>query len=217
MTQNEKSEFAALLAGVFSLYRQTTSDFIITAFWNSCLRYDIDQVRDALNAHVMDPEGGQFPPKPADIVKQLQGTHGDRALIAWSKAFDAVKGVGPYQSVQFDDGVIHAVIEDMGGWVQLSKLTYDELSYFQKRFCDQYRAHSRRPTVHYPDHLAGITEIENKSAKLPYPPPKPVLIGDPTVAARVALGAYSGRKTGNSGVTALVESIATRIPKPESP
>jgi hypothetical protein len=52
-------------------------------------------------------------PKPADIVRNLQGTASDRSLIAWGKLLEAMRRVGAYRSVAFDDGAIHAAVEDM--------------------------------------------------------------------------------------------------------
>ena len=42
--------------------------------------------------------------------------------------------VGAYQSVAFDDPVIHAVIEDLGGWTKLCRSDLKELSYMEHRF-----------------------------------------------------------------------------------
>lgn len=213
MNPNEKTEFAALLSGVFSLYRQTASDFVITVFWNACQRYDMDQVREAFNIHVMDPDAGQFVPKPADIVKHLQGTHGDRAQVAWGKAFGALQSVGQYNSVQFDDGVIHKVIEDLGGWVEFNKITFEELPYLQKRFCDAYRAQSRSREVTWPSYLCGLAEIANGPHGMSVKPP--VLIGNPAGCARVAQLARSPEKQGPAALQFLIEGVAKRLPAPQ--
>ena len=53
--------------------------------------------------------------------------------------------VGAYRSVAFDDGAIHAAIEDMGGWPAVCRGKADELPFLQKRFTDLHRAYSSRP------------------------------------------------------------------------
>ncbi len=211
MIQQDKPQFIQLLTGIFSLYRQTVSEFMASVFWNACQRYDLDQIREAFNAHVMDSDVGQFPPKPADIVKQLQGTYGDRAMTAWSKFYAAMTSIGPYKSVQFDDGIIHAVVEDLGGWVELAKTSYDELPYLQKRFTDQYRAHSRRPSVRYPHHLCGMIEISNNNHENPRELPPPTIVGNPQIAAAVALGAYNEKPPEVALVTSLITQATKRL------
>ncbi len=56
----------------------------------------------------------------------LGGSTQDAALAAWSKVDRAVREVGPYQSVAFDDALIHRVLFEMGGWIPLGSKTEDE-------------------------------------------------------------------------------------------
>lgn len=194
MRTQDKVKFAELLAGVMAVHSKNVTQMLLDIWWNAMQRYDLDQVREAFNQQTMDPDSGQFCPKPADIVKQLQGTHGDRAMLAWGKVFDAIGCVGPHRSVQFDDAAIHACIDDLGGWIQICKITMDELPFLQKRFCDTYRAYSRRPRHEYPKTLIGLSDLQNASSKVPIEPPPPTLIGDPETARQVALLATGGRK-----------------------
>jgi hypothetical protein len=53
--------------------------------------------------------------KPSDVVRYLEGSTSCQALQAWSKVMQAVKTIDQYDSVVFDDSLIHAVIHDMGG------------------------------------------------------------------------------------------------------
>lgn len=195
MNASDRAEFARLLAGVMAIYQRDVSEFALGVWWNACERYDMDQVRTAFTAHTMDPEVGQFPPKPADIVKQLQGTHGDRALVAWGKTFEAMQVIGSYDSVAFDDGVIHAVVEDLGGWPALCRTNTDELPFVQRRFCDAYRAYSRRPDTKFPPRLVGTIECDNGEKYRHHNPPV-VLIGNRDRAKQVMrVGVASGRQT----------------------
>lgn len=207
MIASDRPQFARLLAGVMAIYQRDVSEFALDVWWSACQRYDMDQVRTAFNAHATDPDVGQYPPKPADLVKQLQGTFGDRALVAWGKTFEAMQVIGSYDSVVFDDGVIHAVVEDLGGWPALCKVSNDELPFVQRRFCDAYRAYSRRPDTKYPPRLAGTIECEN-GEKYKHHNPKPILIGDKHKAKEVLrLGVTSSRAT----FTELVETATKRL------
>lgn len=116
MTKDQLPEFMKLITGVMDFYGRDVSDFAMDVWWQACRAFELGQVSKALSAHLMDATEGRFPPKPADLVRVLGGTKTDRALMAWSKAFDAAQSVGAYTDVAFDDRAIHGVIEDMGGW-----------------------------------------------------------------------------------------------------
>jgi hypothetical protein len=166
------------------MYRQDVSSFALEVWWQSMQGFDIEQVRKAFTAHAMDPDRGQFAPKPADLIRVLQGTRGDRSLVAWGKLLDAMQRVGAYTTVCFDDGLIHLAVEDCGGWIKCCRGLTDELPFLQKRFCDAYKAYSSMPDVKYPPKLYGEHEITN--ARLPnYKDPAPTLIGDAGKAINV--------------------------------
>jgi len=185
MSPNDRPRFSALLGDVMAFYRQDMSKFATAVWWEACLPFDFEQVAKAMNAHAIDPDRGQYPPKPADIVRLLQGTHGDRALIAWGKTLEAMGRVGSYATVVFDDPVIHAVIDDLGGWVQVCRTKQDEMPFLQKRFCDAYKAYAKRGAdLRYPAKLLGTTDLENAKSGYDLKAP-PVLIGNAQAAAKV--------------------------------
>lgn len=199
MKANEKRQFMELMTDAMAFYRQDVSTFALSVWWQACERYELEQVAKALTSHAMDPERGQFPPKPADLVRVLQGTQTDRSLIAWGKALDAMQRVGAYQSVCFDDPAIHAAIEDMGGWPKLCRSTSDELPHVQRVFCQTYRAYSGRGDFSYPARLVGVHEAENALAGQRTAPP--TLIGSPEKAKQIASGGSMLPKTQITHVT----------------
>jgi Domain of unknown function (DUF6475) len=194
MIDQDKHAFKELLTNVMAFYRQDISTFALQVWWSACQGYDLEQVRKALNAHAVDPDRGQFAPKPADVVRALQGTKTDRARAAWGKVMDAMQRVGAYQSVVFDDHVIHAVIEDLGGWMGLCRSDFEQLSFTEHRFCESYRAYAgRHEPLAYPAKLLGQFEMDNRHAGRRVAPP--VLIGNPERAAEVLRLGGSGPKT----------------------
>jgi hypothetical protein len=197
MQDDQRMAFATLISDALAFYRQHASDFALSVWWAACQPFDLEQVSAALTAHAMDPERGQFPPMPADIVRALQGTQTDRAMIAWGKVMEGMQRVGAYQSVAFDDPIVHAVVTDLGGWPLMCQVTIDELPFLSRRFCDAYRAYARRPSVSYPRYLAGVSELENRRAG--FKTAGPVLIGDPLAATDVI------RKGGDGPKTAITE------------
>jgi hypothetical protein len=118
MQPNEKAGLVQLVTDVMAYYRQPISEFVLQVWCQACKPFTLDQVSKAMTAHVTDAERGVYAPKVADLVRVLQGTHTDRAALAWGKVLGAMSAVGAYSDVVFDDPAIHAVIEDLGGWVK---------------------------------------------------------------------------------------------------
>lgn len=194
MQANDRKAFQGLLADAMAFYRQDVSPFALSVWWQACQAFSLEQVTKALTAHAMDPERGQFAPKPADLVRLLQGTRTDRALLAWGKVLDAIQRVGAYSSVAFDDGVIHAVIEDLGGWVAVCRSEIGDLPFVERRFCESYRAYAMRGgEVAFPASLPGAHAATNSLQG--YGNTAPVLIGDAAKAQRVLAVGLNKAKT----------------------
>jgi len=184
MQDEEKIKyFAKSLKACFELYGQEVSKDVIKIWWGVLNKYDLEAINNAFSRHIEDTEIGQYPPKPADIIKKIEGTTKDRALVAWSKVEEAIKSVGPYQSVIFDDQYIHAAIADMGGWIKLCQCLTKELPFKAKEFEERYRGHTQKQTKEIPSKLIGIAEHENTTEGKEIAPP--LLLGDPALAEDV--------------------------------
>jgi len=187
MQPSDATAFKALLTGVHSFYGRDLSEFAISVWWEAMRPFDFAAVRDALNRHAVNPDNGQFCPKPADVVRLLQGSTQDSALVAWAKVDRAMRSVGPYASVVFDDAVIHRVLHDMGGWVALSKFDEAEWPFRAKEFENRYRGYATRTLDAWPPRLIGIAESENARAGRDGRA-QIVMIGDMTRCESVAAG-----------------------------
>ena len=205
MKATDQQQFADILRDVMAFYKQDVTPFALSVWWQACQRFDLDQVRKALTQHAMDAERGVFPPTPADLVRKLEGTATDRAMLAWGKAFDAMQRVGAYSDVVFDDPAIHAAIEDLGGWPKVCRSETKDLSYLQHSFCESHRAYTDRETFDYPRLLVGDRSPDDMYAKKGLKPPKPAVIGE-TEKARLV---YKGGKVG--GKTAISFQIADAL------
>ncbi|MGN6518551.1 MAG: DUF6475 domain-containing protein [Dokdonella sp.] len=169
MRPADRREFVALLTQALGFYRQDCTEFTVDVWWQACLPFDIEQVRKALTAHALDPDRGQFAPKPADLVRQLAGTTTDRELLAWQRVQNAMRSVGAYASPDFRDPVLHQAIVDLGGWTTVCRTPVDELPFLQKRFCDLHRTLSARGAPDAPLRLVGAHEAANVPAGLAGP------------------------------------------------
>lgn len=176
MEMRDMPEFIQMLTGLGVIYSKPINEPLIDLYWRAMNRYDLPAVKEALQAHIDNPDTGQFMPKPADVVRYLEGSSRTRAMQAWSKVMDAIKHVGAYQSIVFDDPLIHAVIQNMGGWTNLCKVKNDELPFRANEFEKRYVGYVQHAPISYPKQLTGITEHCNQIQGFPSPPP--VLIGN---------------------------------------
>lgn len=183
MLTNDVPKFTILMAGMGELYGKTISSQLIDIYWQVLRKYELIDIQNAFQAHVQNPDCGQFFPKPADIVRFIEGNGESKALIAWAKVERAVIQVGRYQSVAFDDPLIHAVIEDMGGWVKLCAMKNDQMPFIANEFQKRYMGYVNKNPVRHPKYLWGILECDNTKNGFEVEPP--VLIGNAEKAKEV--------------------------------
>jgi len=191
MLSTDREAFADLISGVYAFYRQESTEFALGVWWEAMRPFDFAAVRDALNRHAVNPDNGQFLPKPADVVRLLGGSNLDRATLAWTMVQGAAHHVGTYESVCFDDPLINAVLAEMGGWIEHGKILERELPFKQREFEQRYRAYRTRGAIEsYPRCLPGILARDNTANG--YRGPEPVLVGDPARALAVYRGGGEG-------------------------
>ena len=187
MQLSDIDRFRELIAGVHDFYGKDLSDFAMSVWWEAMKPYDISAVSTAMSRHLANPDSGQFLPKPADVVKMLGGRTQDRALMAWAKVDKAVRSIGPYESVAFDDPIIHRVIHEMGGWVGFGQKTEDEWPFVGKEFENRYRGYAMRGEIpEYPRLLIGVSQAHNERNNHKVDPPR--LIGNVEQAEAVLIG-----------------------------
>lgn len=176
MREDQKSEFGRMWTDCWAMYGKSVSPGVLDLAFQALRRYELSDISRALSRHLNDPDAGQFAPKPADVVRNLDGSKETRAMLAWSKVEKAIRRVGSYQSVVFDDPIIHAVIQDMGGWCDLNKITEDETPFKAREFEKRYQGYALRPPSEYPRTLSGIFEATNRLNGHKTQPP--VLLGN---------------------------------------
>jgi hypothetical protein len=186
MQLDEQLRFATLLTGVADYYGKELSKGVISLYWQGLHQYDIGAVEKALWEHTQNPDSGQFMPKIADVTRMLQGRTTDQAALAWSKVDSAVRRVGTYSDVVFDDPIIHRTISDMGGWIKLGAAEEKEWPFIARDFEGRYRGYKSRGEVpEYQPVMIGIANAQNgqQGFKLQ----SPMLIGNEAKAKQVML------------------------------
>lgn len=106
----------------------------------------------------------KFFPKPAEIRELVEGSRDDRAELAWARFLAAVREVGAYDSVDFGDPVVHAVVADLwGDWPTACRLDEKETPFRAREFVKLYRLRAKQPGALRPGHLVGVVEASNRS------------------------------------------------------
>lgn len=198
MIRDDFKRFVTALTGCAELYNRELSEAALAMWWKLLERYDIEQVERALHACASNADNGQFMPKPADLIRELNGTTTDRSMIAWGYVLGAMSAVGAYQSVAFDDAAIHAAVEDAGGWAKLCRTESKELGYVQHRFCASHKAYTTKGDFDYPRVLGGDRDSDAKYIASGLKPPAVILVGDEQKAIGVMRG---GSASGKGAIT----------------
>ena len=186
MHPNDRQAFADLLADVMAYYQRDTSTFLLDVFWGGLRNHEFEDVSRAFSLHARDPDRGQFAPRVADITRLLEGSTQTQGMRAWAKVELALRSVGAYRSVAFDDPLIHVVIVEMGGWTPLCRCAVDDIPFRAREFERRYASYRlRREIPAFPPRLMGESEAENRLNGHLNHEVRPVLIGDPVRAALV--------------------------------
>ncbi|MBR8182126.1 hypothetical protein KDW54_06910 [Burkholderia ambifaria] len=73
MFETDFDQFVAMLDATYSLHGKTLPGIAKAMFFRAMSAYSLNTVRAAIDGHVKDSQRGQFPPKPADLIAQIEG------------------------------------------------------------------------------------------------------------------------------------------------
>ncbi|MBY0243436.1 MAG: hypothetical protein K2X55_29430 [Burkholderiaceae bacterium] len=209
MVLADYDDFVEMVSAVTELYGKPASEHALGLWWGALAPYDLRAVRQAFDRHVRNPDSGQFPPKPADLIRMMGGTTQDAALVAWGKVDRALRVVGTYRSVVFDDALVHRVLTEMGGWAVLGTKTDDDWPFVGNEFQNRYRGYRmRNERPEYPAVLLGLADAQNQQAGFAGQPP--LLIGDDVRAQQVLAGGTDKPLLGIAQAGALAAPVAPK-------
>lgn len=162
MHDSDKSKFATLIYGMGEYYGKEVTQGVAKIYWESLKVHDYDTVSNAATRHMEDPDGGQFMPKVADFKRIIESSKQTQAMTAWAKVDKAIRRVGPWESVSFDDPIINRVLSDLGGWISLCETkTEKDLEFRMHEFKKLYQAYSLHGLDDYPKQLTGMRQAHN--------------------------------------------------------
>jgi hypothetical protein len=154
--EGKREHFLKYMATLGELFDKQISESMLELYWEILKDFSEQEIMKVFN---LAGRHCKFFPKPAELLEILEGDKQDQAVLAWEKVYKATSSIGAYESVQFDDPVIHSCIKLMGGWVELCRVKTDEMKWKQKEFEKLYSVFSQRSS--HPKYLVGITEHEN--------------------------------------------------------
>lgn len=164
-----RRQFAAWMAGICTMYRADLTDALIEIYWRALEDFTDDQLSAGLTRHVRDPERGRFFPNPADLIAAMTGTQTQQAGLALATVLESVRRIGRGPNVVFEDARIHAVLDQLGGWLATyNEVTYGDRSAFERRFLALYRVQIDTPTAAIHPVLRGADA--DITGKRPLPP-----------------------------------------------
>ncbi len=155
----DKIAFKNFMTLLGELFGKEISDTLKNAYWMILQPYSDGQCKKAFEVALTTCK---FFPKPSEILELINGNQGEQATLAWLRVHEAVKSVGPYESIDFsDDRAINSAIEAMGGWVHLCQASLDEWKWKRIEFEKLYPTMAQRKNGGHPASLPGIIEIDN--------------------------------------------------------
>lgn len=191
MNTSDLEAFDQLWTQAHEVYGKHPEPRVVYMVFQALVSFSLADIERALSRHITNPDTGQFPPKPADIVRLIQGSSQSAGGEAWAKVDYAIRCVGNYRSVVFDDPKIHAALERLGGWQTVAMTSEQEYPFLRNNFLKLYQGFTVQPPESYPRKLIGACEHENRqysSFQRGRAADEPAMIGNPERARMVYQG-----------------------------
>ena len=165
MDKADYSEFFERMTAVAEYFDKKLSPMAYDIYWNALKDISIDQFKFAVSEIARK---SRFFPKACEIIECATGKSGmtfaETADTEAAKVLTAIRQLGSYESVCFDDPVTQAVIaQAYSGWPKMcSELMAHEEKWFLKDFARLYVSFAKGNIKQY-GRLCGIIERDNAS------------------------------------------------------
>lgn len=179
MTDSDQQKFAELMYLLGEAFDKEPSATKVELYFTALKDLPIETVSLACSNIVKTRKiTGTFP-LVAEILEAAQEPQDDmdtRIAVAWDKLQYALCRHGAYDTVIFDDPVIHQILKSWGGWVKWSsEITDAELKWARKDFAVLYKSYAALPLPE-PEPMEGIIAQQNRNDGYLDHIPEPVLI-----------------------------------------
>lgn len=152
---DERTRKLAALTAMCEMFGREMSDAGLAGYMKALDDVDADTFERAAWWCMRNRSRFPMPAEMREAVGAGTPSRDDRAIIAWGIAWQAVRDVGSYRSVEFADPVTGATIAEMGGWPAFCRPDQDE-QWHRKTFIDTYKALAREGVE--PRRLIGLHE-----------------------------------------------------------
>ncbi|MCP4763806.1 MAG: hypothetical protein GY870_18690 [archaeon] len=206
--ENKEERFKfmeAFSAMCLALDKEPTKAFV-KVYFDALKEFDIKDVLAAISQSILK---SSWFPKPVELRSLIGGSNTDNSEIQCAQAFEAVRRVGPYESVVFDDPVTQEVIKQYyGGWPKFCEGDEGEEVFKKNDFKKAYKSFSNQNRKHYGP-LYGISAIGNDSNGIKQKP-KIKMIGNPERCKQIMDRKKENKPlvTENPNVTNIVKKLA---------
>lgn len=129
MTDDDNRRLVQTLVGVHGFYGAELTEYAIRVWTEDLRGVPIADVEAAFTRHRRDMDRGRWLPKPADILRQLQGDIGEQALVAWGSVIDAARAGG-----RRFDGPTQMAIDAIGGMARIRLSQESEVGFLRREF-----------------------------------------------------------------------------------
>lgn len=167
MSNKNFQQFLEMITAMAEIYGKKLSPPAIKLYWQILKPYPIEKINQAA-ANILTGRKYSTFPLPADFMEYVnpQASLEEKSALAVEAVLDKMEYKGAFYSVIFDDPIIHAAIERLGGWIRLcaeiGKMQPRELPFWKKEFCRIYSALAKIPNLRdIPSRLIGRCESEN--------------------------------------------------------
>ena len=165
MSESENKRLVTAIAILAASFNRVQDDALFRAYDWGLEDIPIDDIETGVRRAIREWESS-FMPTPAEL-RELAGVlnPASRGIIAFQAVKLAIKKFGGYQSVEFDDPVIHATILNLGGWLRVSNLDSEEFDkWFRRDFERVYVSLSKTGiSTEQGRPLIGICDAYNRS------------------------------------------------------
>lgn len=138
MTDRER--LLQTLAATYAYYDRELSQFVVQVWVEDLEGHPIDAVCAAFTAHRRDPQRGQWLPKTADILRQLQGDVEHEAQLAWGRVMEAATNGGRGEI----DNVSRQALHTMGGISAVQRADVQQTQWLRKQFLETFAVYAKR-------------------------------------------------------------------------
>lgn len=128
-------------------------------YYDSLIQFTIKQVETAFSKATLKLK---WFPKPVELIELITGTDECNGDVQATNVLKAIKQVGAYETVNFNDPVTHAVINRVfSGWVKMcNELMEKDEKWFLKDFAKYYKSFKSQGIEDH-GNLSGLIESHN--------------------------------------------------------